>query len=77
MINEKEFFDILYSKYQKLFLNKEEICKELNISQATLNRRLKAQEALPAYEKDGGKYLFSIMGLAQYTLAINALNSHF
>lgn len=77
MINEKELFNTLYNKYNKLFLNKEEICKELNISQATLNRRLKAQEALPAYEKDGGKYLFPIMGLAQYTLAINALNSHF
>ncbi|MDK2063349.1 hypothetical protein PT447_00245 [Aliarcobacter butzleri] len=77
MMNEKELFNTLYNKYNKLFLNKEEICKELNISQATLNRRLKAQEALPAYEKDGGKYLFSIMGLAQYTLAINALNSHF
>ena len=41
MINEKEFFDILYSKYQKLFLNKEEISFELGISQSTLNRKIK------------------------------------
>ena len=60
MINEKEFFDILYSKYQKLFLNKEEISFELGISQSTLNRKIKSQEALPTFEKEGGKYLFSL-----------------
>lgn len=77
MINETELFNTLYAKYDKLFLNKEEICKELNISQATLNRRLKAQEALPSYEKEGGKYIFPIIGLTKYTLAINALHSNF
>ena len=75
MINEQEIFNKLYDKYNKLFLNKEEISKELGISQTTLNRRLKAQEALPEYEKDGGKYMFSILGLSKYVVALNALNN--
>lgn len=59
MINEKEFFDILYSKYQKLFLNKEEISFELGISQSTLNRKIKSQEALPTFERGRKIFIFS------------------
>lgn len=73
MINENEVFNTLYNKYNKLFLNKEEISRELGISQATLNRRIKGCEALPLFEKEHGKYFFSILSLVKYTLALNSL----
>lgn len=75
MINEQEIFKTLYSKYDKLFLNKDEVSKELGISQTTLNRKLKAKEALPIFEKDGGKYIFPIVGLVQYLLSMSSLKS--
>lgn len=73
IINEEQIFNKLYDKYNKLFLSKKEVCVELNISLATLNRRIKDCEALPEYEVIGGKYQFSILSIVAYLIALNAL----
>lgn len=72
MINEKEIFNALYNKYNKLFLNKDEISKELGISQATLNRRIKAKEALPDFQKEGRVYYFPLTSLCNYLLNLKS-----
>lgn len=74
-MGEKEIFNTLYTKYNKLFLTKNEVSQELGISETTLNRRIKKKEALPNFEKDGGKYLFPIIEIVKYLLAISALKS--
>ena len=51
-------------------LAKEQVAEVLNISQATLNRRLKDSEALPEHTVFGGRYLFPIHEVAAYEAAM-------
>lgn len=74
-MSEKDIFDTLYFKYKKLFLNKSEISEELGFSESTLNRKLKQKEALPSFVKEGGKYLFPLLGLVKYSVALNKLKN--
>ncbi|KAB7889582.1 hypothetical protein [Poseidonibacter ostreae] len=70
MSNKDLMFNALYNKYNKLVLTRKELCDEMSISIATLNRRIKAQEALPKYFLDGGKYLFLISALCDFLIAM-------
>ncbi|MGB6328256.1 MAG: hypothetical protein WBF48_04975 [Halarcobacter sp.] len=63
-------FNSLYSEYKTLNLTKEQVSEVLNISQATLNRRLKDSEALPEHTVFGGRYLFPIHEVAAYEAAM-------
>ncbi len=58
--------DILYMKYDKLVLNKEELSSELGISQATLNRQIKNGTLPISYTRIGIKYMFTIKSLAEH-----------
>ena len=59
-------FEMLYHKYNKLLLNKEEFCHEIGISQATLNRQIKNRTLEVSYTRIGVQYMFSIKSLAKY-----------
>lgn len=73
-MNKKEIidrtFNALFTKYRTLNLTKEEVSEVLNISQTTLNRKLKKMEALPTHHKIGGKYLFPVQGISEYQYAM-------
>lgn len=58
--------EMLFSKFKKLILTKEEVAEILGISQSTLNRRIKEGSELPSYKKIGGKYFFPIEAIALY-----------
>ncbi len=68
-------FKILYDKYNKLALNKEELSAELGISQSTLNRMIRDENLPIAYTRLGNKYLFTIKSLSEYYEAIDLLAS--
>ena len=68
-------FKILYDKYNKLALNKEELSAELGISQSTLNRMIRDDNLPITYTRLGNKYLFTIKSLAEYYEAIDLLAS--
>ena len=62
-------------KYDKLVLNKQELCGDLGISQSTLNRMIR-DDLLPiSYTRLGNKYLFTIKSLSEYYEAIDLLAS--
>lgn len=67
--------EILYKKYNKLAISKEELAAELGISQATLNRQIKAEVLPISYTKFGGKYIFTLKSLVDYYEAIDLLAS--
>ena len=68
-------FKILYDKYNKLALNKEELSAELGISQSTLNRMIRDENLPIAYTRLGNKYLFTIKSLSEFYEAIDLLAS--
>lgn len=57
-------FDSLQHRYQKSLLNKKETAKELNISQATLDRLRKSGEIKS--KRVGGGVYFSLNELASF-----------
>lgn len=73
MSNKELMYNTLYAKYDKLVLTRKELCDEMSISLATLNRRIKAQEALPKFIKEGGKYFFLISALCDYLIAMQKI----
>jgi len=73
MSNKDLMFNALYNKYSKLVLTRKELCQEMSISIATLNRRIKNHEALPKFYVDGGKYLFTISAVCDFLIAMQQI----
>lgn len=57
-----DYFTLLYNKYNKLFLTKEEVANELGFSEKTLDRRMKEGEYRTFERRRGakGKYFFHL-----------------
>ncbi len=70
----KTYFEILYTKYNKIILSKEEVAAELGISVRTLTRRLFEDEPSP-YRKDRHTLQFPLKGFAAYLESIEALSA--
>lgn len=73
MSDKELMYNALYNKYNKLVITRNELCTELSISIATLNRRVKNHEALPQYILEGGKYLFPLNAVCDYLIAMQQI----
>jgi len=68
-----KYFDILYKKYNKFTLTKQEVANELGLSVRTLDRMRKSGE-LELNEMPRGKYIqFSLKSVAELIEALHDL----
>lgn len=65
---EKIFFEVLYKKYNKMFLDKSELAQELGVSERTVIRILLEDcgVGLPETEKIGRKTVFPLATVVSY-----------
>ncbi|QIR77182.1 hypothetical protein FA592_13435 [Sulfurospirillum diekertiae] len=66
------YFELLYAKYNKMILTKDEIALELGISIKTLERRLFDNEPIKFF-KTSQKLQFPLKAFAEYLEAVDEL----
>lgn len=64
-MNQQTVIDLLYKKHGKLYLNKEETAKELDVGRATLDRMRQTGEIKSSKIK--GSIKFSLTEIAKFT----------
>lgn len=63
---EEKCYELLFNKYQKLVLSKDEVAELLNISTRTLDRRKANNSDLPKFKIIDGTYCFSLEAITKY-----------
>lgn len=59
-------YELLFNKFQKLELSKDEVANLLSISTRTLDRRREKNLGLPEYKVVDGNYYFSLEAITRY-----------
>lgn len=65
---ENQIFILLFERYQKLMLDKQELASLLGSSVSTINRKIRQGIGIPSYIKnsEGSKVLFPLSQIAKY-----------
>ena len=69
------YFDLLYKKYNKLLLTKDEVAAEIGFSVRTLDRMRKTGEIWLVEMPRGKRIHFSLKSVAEYLEALHELGA--
>ncbi len=63
---EEKYHDFFIKKYEKTYLSKEELAKELGLSVRTVDKRINECRDIPKYKKMGRKIIFPINEVVRF-----------
>lgn len=70
-------YQLMYDRYKKLFLNKQDVAEVLDISPATLQRKMATLDGIPPFIKDEKTVKFRLSDVANFVDNRKPIKTHY